>query len=155
MMKQIEVDIDVFSMIWSLRSSPEKTENEILYRILSESLSVRDAETSPERNRPHLPTTKEVNTSNSIQGESEMTEITGKIRWVDDVENALHQLGGSASLHTIYKKVKELRKVGGRSLPQSLEATIRRTIEDHSSDSDNFRGADKFKKISRGEWGVR
>lgn len=79
----------------------------------------------------------------------------GKIRWVDDVRAALVSLGGEASLNEIYKTVRRLRAEGGRSVPSSLAATIRRTIEDHSSDSENFRGNDYFQKVERGVWGLR
>jgi hypothetical protein len=64
--------------------------------------------------------------------------------WRDDVRTALERLGGQAPLHRIYREVELIRKPAGRSVPSSLEATIRRTLEDHSSDSENFRGADLF-----------
>ncbi|MCE9508721.1 MAG: hypothetical protein K8R48_10490 [Alphaproteobacteria bacterium] len=64
--------------------------------------------------------------------------------WRDDVQYALLQRSGKASLHQIYKDVEMIRLRGGRSVPSRLEATIRRTLEDHSSDSDNYRGLDLF-----------
>ena len=64
--------------------------------------------------------------------------------WRDDVREGLHQLGGKAPLHKIYHKVEAIRKAAGRSVPRTLDAIVRRTLEDHSSDSDNFRGADLF-----------
>ena len=79
----------------------------------------------------------------------------GKIRWVDDVRAALRALGGSATLHEIYKATAARRREGNRSVPRTLEATVRRTLEDHSSDSANFRGADLFTNIGRGEWALR
>lgn len=60
--------------------------------------------------------------------------------WRDDVRIALERLRGRASLHRIYKEVESIRRANGRSVPHSLEATIRRTLEDHSSDSHNYRG---------------
>ena len=79
----------------------------------------------------------------------------GKIRWVDDVFEAIRRLGGSATLHSIYKEVEMIRRNAGRSVPKSLDATIRRTLEDHSSDSANYRGSDLFANVGRGEWAIR
>jgi hypothetical protein len=85
-------------------------------------------------------------------------EPTGKVRWVDDVKSALARLGGQASLADIYRTVRSLRAAAGRSLPETLEATIRRTLEDHSSDSANFRGEDLFTMPyghGQGIWALR
>ena len=84
--------------------------------------------------------------------------IGEKIRWCDDVKAALTQLGGRASLHSIYKKTEKIRRANGRSVPSSLEATIRRTLEDFSSDSDNYRGEDWFEMSEgkgQGMWALR
>ena len=84
--------------------------------------------------------------------------ITGKIRWVDDVRLALVSLGGESSLNAIYKEVKKNRENAGRSLPKTLEAIVRRTLEDHSSDSQNFKGTDLFCLPSgkgNGIWALR
>jgi hypothetical protein len=78
--------------------------------------------------------------------------------WRDDVRDALTSLGGRASLQSIYRAVRDIRRSAGRSLPQSLEATVRRTLEDHSSDSANFRGADLFhmpEGKGAGVWSLR
>jgi hypothetical protein len=78
--------------------------------------------------------------------------------WRDDVRNALQRLGGRASLSRIYKEVEAIRSAAGRSTPPSLEATIRRTLEDHSSDSENYRGQDLFcmpEGKGAGVWGLR
>lgn len=79
----------------------------------------------------------------------------GKIRWVDDVFEAIQRLGGTATLHSIYREVENIRRNAGRSVPKTLDATIRRTLEDHSSDSANYRGTDFFANIRRGEWAIR
>lgn len=60
--------------------------------------------------------------------------------WRDDVRIALVALGGRASLNKIYNEVEKIRMEAGRSVPRTLQATIRRTLEDHSSDSQNYRG---------------
>jgi hypothetical protein len=64
--------------------------------------------------------------------------------WRGDVQWALERLGGEAALEKIYREVASIRKQARRSLPRTIEATIRRTLEDHSSDSDNFRGDNLF-----------
>jgi hypothetical protein len=78
--------------------------------------------------------------------------------WRDDVRSALQRLGGKASLSRIYKETQEIRTAAGRSIPPSLEATVRRTLEDHSSDSENYRGQDLFcmpEGKGAGVWGLR
>jgi hypothetical protein len=84
--------------------------------------------------------------------------IPGDGTWRDDVRNALQRLGGRASLSRIYKEVEAVRFAAGRSIPPSLEATVRRTLEDHSSDSENYRGQDLFfmpEGKGAGVWGLR
>jgi hypothetical protein len=152
-MPTIQIDPDVMSLIWGLRKAHEESETDILRRVLTD-WSVKGANSSP------IPLEKELNTSIAkattvLEDRNDRMSTYGKIRWVDDVKDALCQLGGAAALHEIYKQVRRIRREGGRSTPTTLEATIRRTIEDHSSDSDNFRGDDIFKKVSRGYWALR
>jgi Mrr N-terminal domain len=80
--------------------------------------------------------------------------------WRDDIERALDVLdrGGGAGLHQIYEAVRKIRKTAGRSVPTSLEATVRRTLEDNCSNSENFRGIDVFympQGKGAGIWGLR
>jgi hypothetical protein len=80
--------------------------------------------------------------------------------WRDDVRRALVELGGKSSLGEIYRVVARIRREAGRSVPQSIEATIRRTLEDHSSDSENYRPgrADLFwmpEGRGKGIWALR
>jgi hypothetical protein len=78
--------------------------------------------------------------------------------WRDDVRTALLRLGGRASLHRIYREVEAIRKLASRSIPPTLDATVGRTLEDHSSDSANFRGADLFcmpEGKGAGVWALR
>jgi hypothetical protein len=58
----------------------------------------------------------------------------------------------------IYREVRKIRRAMGRSVPASLEATVRKTLEDNSSDSDNYRGLDMFYMPhgkGAGVWGLR
>jgi len=60
--------------------------------------------------------------------------------WRDDVFEALRQLGGRASLDQIYQEVERIRREMQRSVPRTLDAIVRRTLEENSSDSDSFKG---------------
>src|SRR5450759_4710686 len=103
------------------------------------------------RERAEIPTAPAISNENSAESVRDAT-------WRDDVQTALERLGGQASLHRIYREVELIRKPAGRSIPFSLEATIRRTLEDHSSDSENFRGADLFfmrEGKGAGVWALR
>ena len=168
-MRSIDVSTGVFSMIWAQRSDGEETENDILQRILSEFSSKvapgnRDLgeaiNTDLDRGRVSGSTIDgghlELKGSDKSPPHFADTKVpVGKIRWVDDVFEAMSRLGGRSTLNSIYKEVELIRIAGGRSIPKTLEATIRRTIEDHSSDSENHRGPDLFAKIGRGEWEIR
>src|SRR5690606_19133509 len=72
--------------------------------------------------------------------------------WVEDIEQALKNLGGQATLSQIYEEVKRIRK---DPLPVTWKASIRERIEAHSSDSRNFKGKDIFRKVSKGTWALR
>jgi hypothetical protein len=133
-MRSIEVATDTFAAIWRLRRPGEHTENEVLKRLLS------DLEVQQLREEDMTPSEK---------------DGSAKVRWVDDVEAALKRLGNTADLHEIYRVTQVLRSAAGRTIPRTLEATIRRTLEDHSSDSANFKGNDLFRLVGRGRWGLR
>ncbi len=145
-MREIKVDMDVFAAIWKRRVAGENSENEILRRLLL---------SEPSDGQQVVLTKEEVKNSKMPEENAMRYKTIGKVRWVDDIRAALMELGGQASLHEIYKKVKDIRVRSGRSWTAAAEATIRRTIEDHSSDSENFRGDDIFKKVGRGEWALR
>lgn len=92
------------------------------------------------------------------QTSGEYGAILGDGTWRDDVRTALQRLGGRSPLSRIYKEVQAVRTSAGRSVPPTLEATVRRTLEDHSSDSENYRGQDLFcmpEGKGAGVWGLR
>ena len=65
--------------------------------------------------------------------------------WRDDVREGLQRLGGQGTLEQIYREVETIRHGASRSLPRSLEAVIRRTLEENSSDSQSYKdGQDMF-----------
>ena len=72
--------------------------------------------------------------------------------WVEDIVQALTNLGGSGTLAEIYHQVAEIRT---EPLPPTWQASIRERIESHSSDSKYFKGKDYFKKIDKGVWALR
>jgi hypothetical protein len=136
-MRNIEVSTEVFSRIWTLREEGEESEDAILRRVLPQNVTSASAKShSPQ---PSL---------GNVKGE-------GKMRWVDDIVTALKRLGGEASLDEIYRTTKAIRQSAGRSLPRTFEAVVRRTLEDHSSDSANYRAENLFKLIGRGTWALR
>src|SRR3989338_7614904 len=66
--------------------------------------------------------------------------------------------GANQLSHSIYREVECIRREAGRSIPKTLEAVIRRTLEDHSSDSANYRGVDLFglpEGHGKGIWALR
>jgi putative restriction endonuclease len=75
--------------------------------------------------------------------------------WIDDIVNSLTELGGIAHYKDLYKKIEETRT---EPLTPSWQATLRRTVETHSSDSENFTGKDLFystQGLGKGIWGLR
>lgn len=79
--------------------------------------------------------------------------------WRDDVEEAVQNLGGKAHLVRIYKEVEKIRRDRGASIPPSIEAVVRRELENNSSDSQSFTGRhDLFYSVDGlggGVWGLR
>jgi hypothetical protein len=137
-MRQIEVSTNVYALIWSLRKHGEESEDDILARVLP----LIDLEGSP------LPSMGKAAIASGVKGE-------GKMRWVDDIVTALNRLGGKGSLDEIYRTTKAIRQSAGRSLTRQWQATIRRTLEDHSSDSANYRAENLFRIVGRGVWALR
>lgn len=77
------------------------------------------------------------------------------VTWLEDIEKTLTELRGTGTYPEIYIKIKEIRK---GSFSKTWKATVRQTIERHSSDSDNFAGNDIFfsvEGIGNGVWGLR
>lgn len=72
--------------------------------------------------------------------------------WVEDIFQALENLGGQASLSQIYAEVRRIRK---EPLPSSYKANIRERLQAYSSDAKYFKGNDLFRIIDRGVWALR
>ncbi len=83
-------------------------------------------------------------------GENEMSRTV-----LEKVIKSLEELGGKGTYSQIYEKYEDIT---GEVLTDGKKAGIRKTIEDNSSDSDNFRGNDIFYSVEgkgRGIWGLR
>ena len=148
-MKAINVSTEVFARIWSLREEGEEDENAILKRVLggaSEHAAV-------EQPQPRATFDKSPNFYD--RGPRTWSQPT----WATDVAEVLKARGGRARLQQIYNDVEKLRRAASRSLPKSLEAVVRRTLENHSSDSHNYTGgADLFcmpEGKGAGVWALR
>lgn len=77
-------------------------------------------------------------------------------RWVDSIVEAMQILGGEAHYDDLYALIRKIRTNSGLSIPSSFEETVRRCVQDHSSDSTGFKGKkDIFKKLGKGHWGLR
>ncbi len=75
--------------------------------------------------------------------------------WVQDIVQAMTNLGGSAAYKDLYAEVYRVR---GGEVPRTYENVIRRTIQTHSSDSAGFQGTDLFYSVGGlggGHWGLR
>jgi predicted HNH restriction endonuclease len=77
--------------------------------------------------------------------------------WVEDVILALRNLGGVAAYADLYREIERVRP--SEQLTPTWEATVRRTIQQHSSDSEAFEGAEDLfysvDGIGEGRWGLR
>ena len=138
-MRTIEISTDVFSLIWAARQPGEETKDQILKRVLS------------------LPQVKPQPLAEPRR--SAAKPKGNKVLWRDDIIDALGRLGGEADLHEIYRTVTEIRQKAGRSLPASVDAVIRRELENNSSDSESFTGhRNLFRSVNGiggGRWALR
>ncbi len=121
-MRQISVSTEVFSLIWAARKPGEESENDILLRILSKK----------ETEKPKEP-------KMNATGLSDLAAMRDAYWW-QVVQCAMERLGRPSSLSEIYGAVKAVCETSGKRMPQELEATVRGTLEDNSSDSDRFKG---------------
>jgi len=110
--RNIEVSTEVYAAIWRNHREGEMTENDILARLL---IGRGFAAISPAISKK-------------------------KRKWIDDVVDGVKNIGGKGYYSEIYRSVRSSREEGGRRIPPSFEAIVRREIENHSSDSDAFLG---------------
>ncbi len=76
--------------------------------------------------------------------------------WLNDIEQAMSNLGGISPYLDLYREVQRIRTV---PLPTSWQAIIRRVIETNSSDSQVFDGKNDIffsvEGLGNGVWGLR
>ena len=83
----------------------------------------------------------------------EVQDVTEGRSWKDEIVSTLDALGGEAHLSEIYEHIESTTL---RKLARTWKATIRYTLQIHSSDTESFRGGeDLFRRIGRGYWGLR
>ncbi|MCG2784820.1 MAG: PIN domain-containing protein [Anaerolineae bacterium] len=84
----------------------------------------------------------------------EVKEVSDdRLAWKDIVIDALKDLGGVAPLVDIYSYIEHTTP---RELPKTWTATIRRTLQTFSSDTETYAGGDDlFAHLGRGLWGLR
>ena len=71
--------------------------------------------------------------------------------WVEDILQALKDMGGKGSLNEIYDRVALIRK---EPMPPTWKSSVRERIEAHSRDSKNFRGKHYFTILDKGIWAL-
>jgi len=73
--------------------------------------------------------------------------------WKDEIVNALQAFGGKATLGEIYAYIESNTN---RKLPETWHATVRYTLQIHSSDTESYKGGeDIFQRLDKGYWGLR
>jgi putative restriction endonuclease len=75
--------------------------------------------------------------------------------WVEDIINAMQELGGLTTYADLYEKIESIR---ADNLTPRWRDTVRRTIQYNSSDSASFKGSDLFYSVNgigKGVWGLR
>lgn len=136
-MRTIEVSTEVFALIWAARQQGEETEDAILLRLLG-------PKNQDQKKVPQI--------GNEPRRRS-------NVLWRDDIIDGISRLGGEADLHEIYRVVKDIRTKAGRSIPPSVDAVIRRELENNSSDSESFTGhRNLFRSVNGiggGRWALR
>jgi hypothetical protein len=134
-------------MIWSSREEGEEDEETILRRVLREKRDALAASPVAEAN------------------EKDMRELEGTYgvsrhsTWWQIIEAALRRIGGQGTLSEIYNSLRHLSKEIGKNMPPSLEAVVRGTLEDNSSDSGRWKQVRDVFEMPRGKhsgfWALR
>jgi hypothetical protein len=149
-MRQIAVDTETFSLIWGARQPGEENENEIIFRVFSR----KPSEETPMNTVHESPVFKP-----ALQERRGPEASLRNAYWWQIVSHALERLGKPSSLSAIYKEVISTCKNCDRRMPTEIEATVRGTLEDNSSDSERYKKVrDVFympEGPGAGVWGLR
>ena len=74
------------------------------------------------------------------------------MQWIDEIYDAYAALGGAARYSDLYEYIEQTTD---RTLPRHWRASVRRTVQQHSKDSQSFQYTDVFKHVGRGFWAIR
>ena len=74
------------------------------------------------------------------------------MQWVDEIYDAYAALGGAARYSDLYEYIEATTN---RDLTEHWRSSVRRTVQQHSSDSESFAYEDVFKHVGRGFWALR
>ncbi|MBN8817719.1 MAG: hypothetical protein J0I80_03230 [Sphingomonas sp.] len=139
-MRTIEVTTEVYARIWSQRRDGEEDENSILARLLG------------------VGTHDEAARQEGKESEN-LSPKRDKVRWRDDVLDALKNLGGRAHLSDIYREVREIRLRHGRTVPTNANAIVRRELEQNCFEAGAYTGERNWFRsvegMGQGIWGIR
>lgn len=105
--------------------------------------SLRDQARIPRKGRGIAFPEKENGAGGTNHPDTLPTNLEAGVRdmtWFQTIVEALNSLRGKAPLFEIYKAVARIRREKGLSTPSSLEAIVRRELENNSSDSENYTG---------------
>lgn len=143
-MRSIAVSTEIFAIIWSARQDGEENEDQILRRLLQD--EKREKSLNVEREIAGMPV-------------SANSRVTPNSKWWEVIEYSLDRIGGEGSLGEIYQSVIRVCNEIGKRMPPSLDAAIRGTLEDNSSDSERYKKVRDVFTMPRGKhagyWALR
>jgi hypothetical protein len=156
MSRTVEVSEEVFAAIWSKWTAGDRTENDILKRILRGLATASISDSQDAASVSKVARVADVQASRQDLGSQRLIAAPRKIRLVDDVAEGLKLLGGEADLSEIYRMVHTIRSEHSRSIAPNFDAAIRQTLQSHASDSRYFQGReDLFRHVGHGRWKLR
>jgi hypothetical protein len=135
-MRSIEVSIDTFALLWSVRLPSELSEEEIIRRLLR----TTNDQSPSEGTAGGLP----LSTTKPLDENTFMPRPKSK-KWTDLLVWTLERLGGEAPLAEIYRVSREGRRALGYMTTLHHDDSARECLESHCSNSKKWRGkADLF-----------
>lgn len=143
MYKKLEISIDTFARLWSVRRPGENSEEEIINRLIDETGDT----VSP--TVPIIPEPKGEEGRNRPPGAD----------WVSMLIWALESLGGEARLKELYAKTMEGRRALGLPITRNHEASVRERLEAHCSESESYKRRRNLFRMALGKgagvWALR
>ena len=127
-MRQIEVSIDTFALIWAIRIPGESSEDQILSRLLGEAHA-----------EPRV-------VSEAVQGKAKkgLDDLPPSKKWTELLVWTLKRHGGRAPLSEIYRTSRRGRLALGYPITKCHDDAARERLEAHCRESKNFKGIELF-----------